>query len=127
MLYNALIVVIICILLLFLFWKFQKETLTDFQPTLVFFSAEWCGYCQKFKPTWYQLVKLAREGKLLTNKSKTKINLMTIDANESGPYGVYSYPTLRLYYTKPHTLNNKYITYKGDRSIDDIKKFIQNI
>ena len=70
-----------------------------------------CSYCTQFNPTWIKLVK----------EFKSKLNMKKIN----GPthpkliekYNVDSFPTILL-------INGKPKTYKGDRSMKDLKKFI---
>ncbi|KAJ3121280.1 protein disulfide-isomerase precursor [Nowakowskiella sp. JEL0407] len=81
--------------------------------------APWCGHCQKLAPIWEELAT-----KL---KSVTGIRIAKMDATENdlpadSPFRVEGFPTLKLY--KAET--NEIVDYTGDRSLDDLIKFLKN-
>ena len=86
----------------------------DSKPTLYLFKASWCGHCKNFIPTWEALEK----------RYTDKINLIAYDVDknkkEIEEWNIESFPTL--FYRKG--LNA--IEYNGDRSIDDLIKFIES-
>ena len=61
----------------------------------MFFSAEWCGHCQDFKPVWKNLVK-----EMEKEPYKNKIILQNYDNEKDGEmfkkYNVTQFPTLIL-------------------------------
>jgi len=90
----------------------RRKTTRKSKKTLYYFYMDNCSYCTKFNPTWLNLVK----------EFKSKLNMKKIN----GPthpklmkqYKVDSFPSIVL-------LNGKPTTYKGDRSMKDLKKFIK--
>lgn len=87
-------------------------------PSLIYFYAEWCGYCKRFLPTWdamenefdrddINLVKFS----CVSNKEKCdKINI------------IKGYPTIILY--KPDTKET--IKFEGDRSRESLIAFVKS-
>lgn len=90
----------------------NKRTNRKQKKTLYYFYMDNCSYCKKFNKTWTKLSKLC----------KTKINCKKINGpdhpNYMKKYKLSSFPALILENDKGHTL------YKGDRSLKDLKKFI---
>ncbi len=62
------------------------------KPTVVLFYADWCGYCQKFAPTFYDVVK--------TRKIKSKLSVAyvngSLEENQEymKEYGIAGFPTV---------------------------------
>tara|TARA_Y100000385_G_C12837257_1_gene527205 strand:+ start:67 stop:564 length:498 start_codon:yes stop_codon:yes gene_type:complete len=89
----------------------HKKTIRKSKKTLYYFYMDNCSYCTQFNSTWLKLVK----------EFKSKLTMKKIN----GPthpklmkkYNVDSFPTILL-------INGKPTTYKGDRSMKDLKKFI---
>lgn len=83
------------------------------EKTLLFYFAPWCGYCKNFMPVWNKLKKY---------RKMYKIDMQAINCDEHPMIckrdDVKSYPTLRL------VSDNKIIEYSGDRTLDDLLKFI---
>lgn len=82
---------------------------------LYFFYADWCGYCQKFKPEWEKLKAEPNLG----------VQLEEVDCSNEAPklakeYNVKGFPTLIL------VNNNNKVTYEGERSADAIISFIKD-
>lgn len=86
------------------------------KPELYLFKAEWCGHCENFKKDWDTLSKDSSLNK--------KINFITMDSDANkdtiNEWQVTGFPTLILKNGK-----NKAIEYGGNRSIKDIKAFIE--
>ena len=76
-------------------------------PTLVLFHADWCGYCQEFKPLWAQISQfLSDKIQVLDFESKQPI---TAKLHRGG------WPTIKFYpggIAKPDAA----MEYKGDRT-----------
>ena len=96
----------------------QKEFLqaiNDSKPTLILCYADWCGWCQRFKPTW---------ARIKTTLSKNKdINVVEVEYDNislmpKSLQGVRGFPTLQI--LKNGKLKHEY---QGDRNHDDIVKF----
>ena len=79
--------------------------------------APWCGWCKKMADEWKKL------GKEYEDNSNVKI--LSIDgsthSNAKEHFAVKTFPKLVLYNGK----TNKYHNYKGERTVDDFKKFIE--
>lgn len=62
------------------------------KPIIAFFYADWCGFCQRFAPTFH---KIARDSKI---KSKFAIAYINCDAPENSKhvqeYGIQAFPTV---------------------------------
>ena len=109
--------------------KYHKETIKNKKGgkktkkknkkhVFYYFSADWCGYCQKFNPQWKKLVTSYQKKKNLVLK-KTTIN----DDNEHllHIYNIQSFPSLVLVKT-----SGEQIHYPSDlrdkKSIDQFLK-----
>jgi thiol-disulfide isomerase/thioredoxin len=87
-------------------------------PSLIYFYAEWCGYCKQFLPTWEELENDNKRDDInivkfscVTHKNKCdKINI------------IQGYPTIVLY--KPD--DNSLTKFEGERSRDALKSFVKS-
>jgi thioredoxin-like negative regulator of GroEL len=81
---------------------------------VMLFKADWCGHCTKFKSTW----------DAISNQYNNKYDFITYDVDKQRKvfeeYKVDSFPTLIL------KNNNEIINYNGDRSVDDLKQFLDS-
>lgn len=120
-------VVISIIFIAILIYVFTRSRVEGYRPTtikdpinrqrfmLYYFYHPSCGYCQQFNPVWDEL-----------SKKYHSSNLRKIDATDSANenltfyYNVTAYPTIIL------VSGNKNKRYSGNRSIDDIQKFISD-
>ena len=96
-----------------------KKTKKNQKHTLHYFSADWCGFCQKFNKTWNQLIKYKDLTKTV-NLKKTIID----DENEHllSHYNIVSFPTLLLI-----KRNGERVYYSSDsRTKEELHKFIQD-
>ncbi|XP_053381906.1 thioredoxin domain-containing protein 5-like [Mercenaria mercenaria] len=79
------------------------------------FFAPWCGHCQRLAPTWEQL---ARE-----TKDNEKVKIAKVDCtkqrNTCTKFGIRGYPTL-IWFTN----GEKSEDYRGQRSLDELSKFV---
>jgi protein disulfide-isomerase-like protein len=84
-------------------------------PTLLYFYADWCGHCQHFSPTFE---------KFESNINNSKLNIIKFNADKDKKYvqsfGVEGFPTLIFHDLK----NNRFIDYRGNRTITDLVKFV---
>jgi thiol-disulfide isomerase/thioredoxin len=82
---------------------------------LMLFKADWCGHCKQFKSTWEHISKVY----------KNKFNFVVYDADKQKEYfeeyKVDAFPTLLA------KNGNNIITYNGDRSMEDLNNFLQEI
>jgi protein disulfide-isomerase-like protein len=78
--------------------------------------APWCGWCKKMAGEWN---KLGEE-----YEDNSDVTILTIDGssneNAKDHFAVKTFPKLVLYNGK----TNKYHNYKGERTVDEFKKFI---
>lgn len=85
----------------------------------VFFGADWCGHCQRFKPVFANLAKKIKQGEHeSTLPTFIHYNVDSRDAVIS-MFRVTAFPTL--YFIK----NNKMCLYHGDRSEDALLRFFR--
>lgn len=61
--------------------KKAKELFTSPQE-LIFFKADWCGHCQRFKPIWDEVVN---ECSSLDKYSHIRMKELNIDTDEAKP------------------------------------------
>ncbi|KAF2896663.1 hypothetical protein ILUMI_09512 [Ignelater luminosus] len=97
--------------------NFKKE-IGSSHLTLVLFYAPWCGHCKNMKAAYIQAAdELKAEG--------FSGRLAALDSTEytaiAEEYGVVGFPTIKLF------ANGKLVSnYKGDRSVEDFKKFVKH-
>jgi len=87
------------------------------KDVLVEFYAPWCGHCKKLVPIYDELAKD------LENVPSVVIAKIDATANDVDPkLGIRGFPTIKLF-----PANNKEtpVEYNGDRSKDDLIKFLQ--
>lgn len=121
---NMIIIVLAVIVLVLFVRKIFKtgssNTISDFDnvsdtPKFVNFNASWCYWSKKLNPTWENLKD---------DMSNKNIEILDIkcDMEENKDlcerYGIDGYPSIRL------IQGNKIYSYDGDRSLDDMKDFI---
>jgi len=85
------------------------------KPELYLFKAEWCGHCKNFKPEWNKLIN--------NNNLKEKVNFITLDSDtnkkEFTEWKIEGFPTIIL------KKGDTSIEYNGERSVNNIEKFIK--
>eukprot|EP01119_Soliformovum_irregulare_P007564 TRINITY_DN1_c0_g2_i2.p1 TRINITY_DN1_c0_g2~~TRINITY_DN1_c0_g2_i2.p1 ORF type:complete len:145 (+),score=48.73 TRINITY_DN1_c0_g2_i2:278-712(+) len=79
---------------------------------LLKFYAPWCGHCKRLAPTWEEL-GTATQG---TEVHVGKVDCTTEKAT-CAKFNVRGYPTVKFY------ADGQLYDYKGDRSLDDLKRF----
>jgi thiol-disulfide isomerase/thioredoxin len=91
-------------------------------PTVLFFYADWCGYCTKFKPIWEQIC---------TEVKGHKINMVPINGG-SGKYdnlmknpklNVIGFPSLYIINGKITEFGSKY----GSLNIGNLRNCMKDI
>lgn len=92
--------------------------------TIVLYYADWCGHCNRLKPTYQQLVEMSKSGKL--DASVAAVNSDNSDGlldrinkmGENAEYEVKGFPTIVSYH------NGKYFSsYAPDDNEEGRKKF----
>lgn len=97
--------------------NFKREVLDIEKPTMVAFTAPWCGHCQKLVPD-YTKVAAQLDG---------VVKLASIDCDDDknkpvcGKYGIQGFPTLKLF---PPTKKRLPKDYQGARSAKDIAAYM---
>ena len=95
---------------------FEELVLTEDKFVLLEAYAPWCGHCKKLEPIYKDLAeKLSGEEKIVIAK-------MDATENEHPLMPVSGFPTLRLF--KPGSKTP--VDYQGDRSLDDLMKFLKD-
>jgi len=121
---NYLLVILALVLLYFLSNEFSQKKVvliptkiaqipsqqtTEAKGILKLYYANWCGWSKKFLPTWDQL----------ENKVKNvKFEKIDCEKNKGMCENVPGYPFLIL------EKNGKKVPYNGDRSYEDVVKFL---
>lgn len=97
--------------------NFKREVLDIEKPTMVAFTAPWCGHCQKLVPD-YSKVAAQLDG---------VVKMASIDCDDDknkptcGKYGIQGFPTLKLF---PPTKKRLPKDYQGPRSAKDIAAYM---
>lgn len=116
---NSTLIVLTFVLLLLVIIYHSSYVTEYFQigrkadKTLLLYFQPWCGYCKNFMPVWDQLKQY---------RSTYNLDMQAINCEEHPMLcerdNITGYPTLRL------VSGNKIIEYQGDRSLNDLLKFI---
>jgi thiol-disulfide isomerase/thioredoxin len=119
-------VVSLCFLLgTYLLVKKYKSKAETFQPndhkTLLFFKAQWCGHCTRFKPVWDSVVSECNSNDRYKNIDFIE---MDVDEEETKPYmekhQVRGFPHVVM--TKPDGAEK---VFAGNRTSDELLSFIE--
>jgi protein disulfide-isomerase-like protein len=78
------------------------------------FYASWCGHCKKLAPTWEELSNSFEEDQGIV---MAKVDAVA-NRDTAKRFNVKSYPTLL------YIADGKLYTYKGARTVEDIKPFL---
>ncbi len=97
---------------------FEKEVINNDKDVMLLFYAPWCGHCKALHPKYEEVAKKLKE-------KNPKLLLAKIDAteNEVESVSISGFPTVKFY---PGNKKDKEpLDYNGDRSVDDMIKFIK--
>ena len=97
---------------------YEKEVINNDKDVMLLFYAPWCGHCKALHPKYEEVAKKLKE-------KNPKLLLAKIDAteNEVENINISGVPTVKFY---PGNKKNKApIDYNGDRSVNDMIKFIK--
>ena len=97
---------------------YEKEVINNDKDVMLLFYAPWCGHCKALHPKYEEVAKKLKE-------KNPKLIMAKIDAteNEVENISISGFPTVKFY---PGNKKNKMpLDYNGDRTVDDIIKFIK--
>ena len=98
---------------------FEKEVINNKKDVMVLFYSPWCYHCKALLPKYEEVAKTLKDKN--TNLLLTKINAIE---NEIESIDDYGFPKIKFY---PGNKKDKPpIDYNGDKSVEDIIKFIKN-
>jgi len=122
---QKIILSLVLIIIMMLLCKFNKslnsQEIQNFNnnnntPKIINFNTSWCYWSKKLQPVWDELTENMK------NKNIQCIDLKCdLDENKETceKYNVQGFPTIKL------IVDNKVIDYEGDRSLDNLSKFIE--
>ena len=98
---------------------FEKEVINNKKDVMVLFYSPWCYHCKALLPKYEEVAKTLKDKN--KNLLLTKINAIE---NEIESIDDYGFPKIKFY---PGNKKDKPpIDYNGDKSVEDIIKFIKN-
>ena len=97
--------------------NFEKEVINNNNDIMVLFYAPWCNHCKEFMPKYEEIAKK------LKNNDKLLMAKIDGSANEVENIPITGFPTI-LFFPGNKKKENP-ITYKGNRTTDDIIEFIK--
>lgn len=97
--------------------SFEPDAIFNDLDVLVKFYSPYCGHCKKLAPTYEQLaIKYAAQ------KDKIRIAEFDMSMNDFTLFDINGYPTIILFKADDKT---KPLIYEGDRSLEDLVKFVE--
>ena len=96
---------------------FKKYSKTD-KLHIVAFLANWCGFCEQFKPEWQKFKKMAKNdliNGIIATASDKSMNSLNCNNKING------FPTIRIF------KDGNYIDYNGARDSESLKKFLKEL
>ena len=107
-----------------------KKAMSD-GNIIVLYHADWCGYCQRFKPVWEELKKKLNNGR---NPMCHIGEVESANMHHIPDVEVRSYPTILFYKpkpnvnmkTKPH-LATPDVKPKPDKQVNSFQELVQNM
>lgn len=82
---------------------------------IILFHADWCGYCQQFKPEWNSCKQYVSKSKHIKTIEYSDVDTIPRELEQIRENG---YPTILLVHKDKQTI------YNGNRKANDIFKFV---
>ena len=98
---------------------FEKEVINNKKDVMVLFYSPWCYHCKALLPKYEEVAKKLKDKN--KNLLLTKINAIE---NEIDSIDDYGFPKIKFY--PGNKKDKRPIDYNGDKSVEDIIKFIKN-
>lgn len=140
MIYNSTNIIILCAVLLILFFvltnkadtfvtKPVKYNTSDVYVDLILYHADWCGHCKAFKSIWANLLNVIKSSSDYDVIKPRDINCTYNTSKDLiSPQGsiIYGFPTVVVCIRNKNTneIINEY-SYDNERSVDSILEFIK--
>ena len=97
---------------------FERDVIKNDKDVMLLFYAPWCGHCKALHPKYEEVAK-----KLKSKNPKLVMAKIDATENEVESVSISGFPTVKFY---PGNKKDKApLDYNGDRSVDDIIKFIK--
>lgn len=120
--YMLLIVIIAVVLIAFVLYMLsKKENMTQTQRPIstmevaLYYSPQ-CGYCKSFMKDWQEFNE--KITKIYRYNNSVRLTTKKINCAENKCEGIAGYPTIML------TKKGKSIQFEGERSVDNLMKFV---
>jgi protein disulfide-isomerase A1 len=98
--------------------SFNDIVLDNTKDVLFEFYAPWCGHCKSLAPIYEKL------GEAFSSIPSVVIAKIDATANDVDPkYGVRGFPTIKFF---PADKKNTPVDYNGERTLDDLKSFVED-
>ena len=98
--------------------NYEEEVINSDKDVMVLFYAPWCGHCKSLHPKYEKMAK-----KLKPKNKKLLIAKIDYTENEVENISIEGFPTIKFY--PANKKKEQPIDYSGDRSIEDMVKFIK--
>ena len=97
---------------------FERDVIKNDKDVMLLFYAPWCGHCKALHPKYEEVAK-----KLKAKNPKLVMAKIDATENEVESVNISGFPTVKFY---PGNKKDKEpLDYNGDRSVEDIIKFIK--
>jgi thiol-disulfide isomerase/thioredoxin len=102
----------VLLVVLYKMLKHRKEGF-DGQTLVTLYHMVGCGWCQKFKPEWEKFKDMAQKAGIQTKEVEASEDPSLIEKK-----GIQGFPTVRV------EKNGKEVDYSGDRTAQDLMKYM---